>query len=118
MVYYDYEDEVKNRPLTSITLSENKEKITFKFQDGTQRILGVEGDCCSTSWVEHMDIPDNLEDQRIVEIIENRSEEEISEAGWLRSYQTKFVTDKGNIISLEYRNESNGYYEGSLVVLE
>lgn len=102
------------RPLKAIALSADKETLTFTFQDGGGAVeFGVEGDCCSHSWIEHVTAPDNIEGAVLVSATDERiSSEDDNE---LRVYNTKFQTDRGDTIVLEYRNESNGYYGGYLV---
>lgn len=105
------------KPLRAVTLNEEKDRITFSFQDGTEAVLGVEGDCCSRSWIEHLTVPDDIVGQELIEVLdEHISREENPEDDCLQVYQTKMRTAKGDII-LEYRNASNGYYGGSLVRL-
>jgi len=128
-------DNMLNKPLKSIVLEKEKSEITFNFQDGSSRKFGVEGDCCSTSWIEHLEMPDSI-DGAIISSVEDGdgvpfdgheckpkpgedAEYGSKECGHdhLQVYNTKFHTDKGDII-LEYRNDSNGYYGGSLTDLE
>lgn len=126
-------DAMKGRKILSISLSENKERITFKFQDGHEQALGVEGDCCSHSWIEHLEVPKDLEGAEFLghESIgsidateddaynpkrEGASDYYPREHESLAVYQDVFRTSKGDV-ALEYRNSSNGYYGGYLVVL-
>lgn len=108
-----------NKPLDSITLSEDKETITFTFEDGTKVYWGVEGDCCSRSWIEHLTVPDDIKGQILDTVEDYRMSRDDDEDGYttLQVYQTKLITNKGNAIVLEYRNESNGYYGGYVVRL-
>lgn len=128
-------DKILNRPLASVALSDDNARITFKFQDDGEKSYGVEGDCCSSSWIEHLEAPDDLQgaiitkvedgggipydDHKCVEYDYSKSNAENEAAGYcghdvLAVYNTKFYTDKGTI-TLEYRNDSNGYYGGYLV---
>jgi hypothetical protein len=130
------------RTIRTVVLNAARDQIDFAFHDGSV-LLGVEGDCCSSSWIEHMDIPDDIAGAKITSIDDDFSMDEdeyitmhgsvIAQAklterameredsGYSRDncitvYQTKFHTTKGTI-TLEYRNESNGYYGGYLVEL-
>lgn len=115
-----------NRPLKSVVLDQDKEGITFTFLDDSVETFKVEGDCCSHSWVEHLEVPDDLEGAIILGIEDADMEphdghecddpdEYNSSCGHecLQVYHTRFQTDKGAIV-LEYRNDSNGYYGGWL----
>jgi hypothetical protein len=74
------------------------------------------GDCCSETWIEHLEMPNNIIGATILDI-ENidlpEKEKTIPAEGVHKFYRTIIKTDKGDI-DIEYRNESNGYYGGSL----
>ena len=128
----DFKD-VIGKSIDSINLDKEADRITFAFQDGTQRSYGVEGDCCSRSWIEHLEMPvdvkgaviQSVEDgdgipwdnHQCVESVYDGDKREYSTEGCghesLSVYSTKFQTDKGTV-ALEYRNDSNGYYGGYL----
>lgn len=94
----------------------DKTTIIVRCSDGDFKYV-AEGDCCSVSWVEHMENVSELIGATIlsVESVERSSgmtEKEIEEKHeCLDVYGDKAITDKGYFI-LEYRNESNGYYSG------
>lgn len=119
--------------LKSVELSENNETITFTFENGTEATFGVEGDCCSSSWIEHLDVPPYVLGEKLISVEDGdavpwdghkcepcKADEDGyaygNECGHdhLQVYNTRFVTAKGAIV-LEYRNDSNGYYGGYLV---
>ncbi len=91
------------------------------------QILWVTGECCSHSWIEHLEIPNDIRGGVISRVVDGdyvpTSLEEKVEAALVEPeeanyesiavYQTNFYTNRGTI-SLEYRNSSNGYYGGSL----
>lgn len=107
-------------PLAGVHLSDDKSEICFEFQDGTSARFEVEGDCCSQSWIEHLEMPNDIVGQCITEIFEEAGDtkpgEDLSQFDVLAVYQTHFRTPVGDIV-LEYRNDSNGYYGGYLVRL-
>jgi hypothetical protein len=71
------------------------------------------------SWIEHLEAPDSVAGREIVEVTDEvMSREDDGDYECLQSYQTKFRLDNGETITLEYRNESNGYYGGYVVRLE
>jgi hypothetical protein len=111
--------------LKAVSLSDDKQQIVFEFTEGENVVFGVEGDCCSRSWIEHLDVPKDVIGEKIIGVEDARmdrngegdsgdDDKEYSEC--LQIYNTKFVTLKGCIV-LEYRNSSNGYYGGYLVRL-
>ena len=124
------------KKIKSVVLNQEKDQIEFVCEEGN-RLFGVDGDCCSQTWIEHLEMPENIEGATIQSVDEpeipswdnhkcrrgdyRRTEEENKEAGCcdhdvLQVYHTRFRTDKGDIV-LEYRNDSNGYYGGSLTDL-
>lgn len=119
-------EELGGRPLKSVTLSDDKSRIVFAFTEGPDVAFSVEGDCCSSSWIEHLDVPPDVIGEVLVGV------EDAAGVPWdghtcapcdpgnkcghdvLAVYNTRFRTAKGDIV-LEYRNDSNGYYGGYLV---
>jgi hypothetical protein len=112
--YYGFDTSpLAGRSLETVEMSEDGTLLTFRFEDGGFVIYGTEGDCCSSTWIEHITVPDikgatimGLRDQSMGEFQDPQLD-------CVRVYQTSFVTEKGEIV-VEYRNASNGYYGGSL----
>lgn len=130
-------------PLAAVELNKEKDEVTFTFEDGSKAVYGVEGDCCSHSWVEHVEIVGDVKGAKVIEVSENtedatgdeaRNQSKKEKKSWetdeefaarepdnyerehesLQVYQTTFKTDRACVITLEYRNSSNGYYGGNL----
>jgi hypothetical protein len=108
------------RKIKEVTISQDKTKVHFKFLGGSFQSYRAEGECCSYCWIEHLEMPDQIEGAVIMSV------EQSEHVPWdnhkcghkcghegLDVYHTTFKTDKGEII-LEYRNDSHGYYGGSL----
>lgn len=75
------------------------------------------GDCCSYSWFESINNPENLMDARVIGIEEKEEyyEEESFKEGVdevIKIYGYTLKTHKG-YTDIEFRNSSNGYYGGS-----
>lgn len=89
-------------------------KIVFKTDAGTYSYIAC-GDCCSTSWFEHVSGLVHLLNATINEVKEISMKEiptaEQKDYDCLQNYGWRFVTDKG-YFEIEMRNESNGYYGG------
>jgi len=108
----DYEG--MDKPLSSVSVNDDRTRLTFAFQDGTAAMFDAEGDCCSNSWIEHLTVPDDVAGAVITAVLDGRmSQSDADEDRLLQVYNTHFRTAKGDII-VEYRNESNGYYGGYL----
>ncbi len=140
MYYTDAINKMLNRKISSVILAPNKATITFAFQDGHAQSFAVEGDCCSHSWIEHLETPNDLIgaeltgfDENSMDATSDENENPMIESSYedhegkiiktssneyecLQVYTTIFHTNKGDIV-LEYRNSSNGYYGGSLVAI-
>lgn len=108
------------KALAAVTLDKGKDRITFEFQDGSSRSFGVDGDCCSSSWIEHLEMPADVVGAKIISAEDSASitsdhDEHDEENGGdsIAVYNTAFRTDRGDIV-LEYRSSSNGYYGGNL----
>ena len=119
---YDDEDEMTSlqkalmgKTLTGHTLPPGGETITFHTTTGDVR-LRAEGDCCSYSWVESIDDPSVL--SGLVTGVEQIA---MPDLGTLPGrdvvsyYGLKITTERGRAV-IDYRNDSNGYYGGSLEV--
>lgn len=96
-----------------VKFSVDKGKTTFTaYQEDKELIYEAYGDCCSRSWIEHMD--DSPTDCIVTNVIEKPvNMMEIPGYDCLQQYFYEIVTDKGSF-TLEMRNESNGYYGGSM----
>lgn len=108
-------------PLKLVSLSEDRSAITFEFDGAPAVSFGVEGDCCSSSWIEHLDVPPDVIGEVIISVEDSDGvpwDGHDCKGGcghdYLQVYNTRFKTAKGDIV-LEYRNDSNGYYGGYLV---
>lgn len=92
-----------------------KDHLAFICTDGTYLLLYTEGDCCSISWIEHFNGLSALIGQTVNNVvtrdmpkIPDRAEFECIECyGWT------LETAAGRC-DIEMRNESNGYYGGTL----
>lgn len=111
-------DAMAGRELARVVVDPDKMSIGFEFKDGGCQGFVVSGDCCSRSWIEHIEFP--LEDgcaglvvTEIVQVHMGNIEHDGTKFDCLQAYETRFRTAKGDIV-LEYRNDSNGYYGGDI----
>jgi len=90
-------------------------KLTFK-TDAGDFVYVAYGDCCSESWVESTDPLEELAGATVTRIEQSETQ---NVDGTRQEYDTvdfvTLVTDKG-YWKLEFRNSSNGYYGGSMVL--
>lgn len=94
--------------LSKVDLAADKKAIRFTVDDETV-IAKCDGDCCSSTWIESVEMPAGGLPAKILAAtnLDLPSQENI------RFYGLKLTTDKGDLV-LDYRNESNGYYGGNL----
>ncbi|MGA7524102.1 MAG: hypothetical protein WBW84_16740 [Acidobacteriaceae bacterium] len=103
--------------LTGLKIANDRQALLFQTTDG-EIVVDVDADCCSYTWVEHIELP-ALGFPAIVTAVEELDMPEGKESKFhtdpefLAYYGCKIVTDKGEIV-IDYRNDSNGYYGGSL----
>lgn len=110
--------------LKSVTLESGYESsdTCLRVECASGRVVkfGVSGDCCSHSWIEHLTVPDDVDGATVVTIEERGGDtkpgEDLSQFDVLQVYETVIRTNRGDIV-MEYRNDSNGYYGGSLDLL-
>lgn len=93
--------------------------IAFELDDGTTIIADPEGDCCSTTWVEHVSGVSDAYGAQIVSVNlrpELSTQEDVDDSNYecLALYGISLITDGGARIDIDYRNASNGYYGGWL----
>jgi hypothetical protein len=98
---------------TILGIDSDKEYIIFKTDVGDIKYEAY-GDCCSYTWIEHLECPDLGSGAEVLGIEDlNLGSEEQHEYDVVQFYQSLVKTNKGTI-SIEYRNSSNGYYGGEL----
>lgn len=113
---------MKGKVLEEVKLSPDKSRILFMFKDGHSQAFSVKGECCSDSWIEHLEMPGDIDGATFLSaeesdtITQDHSDHDDNEGGYqsISVYNTVFHTDRGDIV-LEFRNSSNGYYGGYLI---
>lgn len=91
---------------------------TLNFLDGRSLYLGLNGDCCSSSYYTDLKQFNELIGSTLQEIEEcdgtSREGLVYDDNGESVSWHfLKFKTDKG-YVTIDWRNDSNGYYDGSV----
>jgi len=107
--------DLEGKTINKILIAEDKQAILFKCSDGDVKAL-ADADCCSYTWIENIDTPalgfpatvQSVRDLEMGDDIESEDGDVVT------LYGIEIVTDKG-AITIDFRNESNGYYGGDLV---
>lgn len=106
----------------AVHLASDKQALRFDVEGEKPSIARADGDCCSFSWIESLDAPGAL--LGTVTAVENLDMPDLgsgaeqtmskTESGeCIKYYGCKITTEKGACV-IDYRNDSNGYYGGSL----
>lgn len=108
------------KTITGLKIATDSQALLISTTEG-DLVVRVDGDCCSHSWIENVELPALGFPAKVTAV------EELSlpadyytrhpgppEQESLALYGAKIVTDRGEIV-IDYRNESNGYYGGSIV---
>lgn len=102
------------KTIKEIKIATDKMALLFVTDEG-EIIAKTEADCCSSTWVEHIELPVGFPAKVIAaEDIDMPDLGSPNEYESIAYYGFRITTDKG-IIVIDYRNESNGYYGGNLV---
>lgn len=105
------------KTINGMKISDDRQALLFETTAGNIEVW-VDAECCSYTWVESIELP-ALGFPAKVSAVENLRMPEVKESTFhkdadsLSFYGCKIVTNKGEIV-IDYRNDSNGYYGGSL----
>lgn len=119
----DIQKALEGVTITAVGVDSDGEHITFTIEGQPPVVLETEGDCCSYTWIESLDAPDAL--IGTVQSVEDIAMPDLGSIGTEKHtgvncvayYGLKIITNKG-ICVIDYRNDSNGYYGGSLRVVK
>ena len=102
------------KTLTGLQIAADKQALRFLTTDG-EIIALCDGDCCSYTWVEHVELPARGFPALVISAddLDMHDLEEMPHREIVAYYGFKIITDKGDLL-IDYRNESNGYYGGNL----
>jgi hypothetical protein len=97
---------------------DGRDGIALVFGDGTH-LKGIpQGDCCSVSWIEHIEGATGLRPGKIVSIekidMPDRGDYDANNYDVLSFYGERIVLDSATEIVIDFRNDSNGYYGGGI----
>ena len=100
------------RTIKDMKLADDKKAILFVTDSGDV-VARMDGDCCSSTWAEHIEmvpLPALVVSVDDIDMPDLGSPDKYEVIAY---YGCKITTDKGYII-IDYRNESNGYYGGNI----
>jgi hypothetical protein len=105
-----------NRRVSAVIHYAEDNRVRLVFEDGKAVDVIVEGDCCSSSYYVDPSQFDELVGAVIRKVEPRNSDDSkdvdnVAEGKYLRWHFLVFVTDKGHV-TIDFRNESNGYYSG------
>lgn len=100
--------------LVGVKIAEDKEAILFQTTGG-DIVARCDADCCSYTWIEHIELPARGFPATVISAndIDMPDLGDMDGRDVVAYYGYKIVTDKGELL-IDYRNDSNGYYGGSL----
>ena len=102
------------KTLTGIKIADDKMALLFQTSTGDIAVE-CDADCCSHTWVEHVELP-AMGFPAVVTAVEDIDMPDLGDmpdCDVVAYYGCKISTNKGEIL-IDYRNDSNGYYGGSL----
>lgn len=101
--------------LKGVILADDRKALRFSTADGEEIIVRVDGDCCSDSWVEGIELPALGFPCVVLEVndLHLPYREVPHDEGITAMYGCQIKTTSGDMV-IDYRNESNGYYGGNL----
>jgi len=109
--------------VVSSVLNAKRSALRLTMASGKMFDLVTYGGCCSDTWIEHIDGEDAL--LGTIVAVEDIDMPDLGNVGTdfcpsvyqVKYYGLRITTDKGRTV-LDYRNDSNGYYGGSLDLRE
>ncbi len=110
------ENPLLGKTISEVYQTDDQHGLKFILSDGTEVIAKTDADCCSHTWIENVENPEALigSPVTLVENLNLRPNQQDGEYGDLiQFYGCKINTSKGTCV-IDFRNESNGYYGGSL----
>lgn len=104
------------KKIVDVKIAVDKQAMLFVSEDGAEFIARTDGDCCSYSWIENVEMPALGFPFKVIAIDDldlPGSQNDHPDYDCLSVYGAKVVTDKGEMV-IDYRNSSNGYYGGNI----
>ena len=106
------------KTITGLKIAADKMALLFEVAGGDPVRVLVDADCCSYSWIEHIELP-ALGFPATVSAVEDLyldgpyTGNPTIDGDVIAYYGCKITTDRGELL-IDFRNDSNGYYGGNL----
>lgn len=110
------QNELIGKKIVEMKIAADKEAMLFVAESGERLVVAVDADCCSSTWIEGVEMPALGLPFTVLAVDDlDMGKDALSDDEFecLQFYGAKIITDKGDMI-IDYRNESNGYYGGSI----
>ena len=104
---------LEGKTITGVEWTKDKKAIRFLQKGGEPIRANTDADCCSNTWIDSVSLPALGFPAFVTAVKELDLDHKMKNDGETKYYGLKIETDHGELI-IEYRNESNGYYGGSL----
>lgn len=107
-------DYLVGKTIEKLMIADDKKAMLFITDNGDVKVK-ADGDCCSSTWIEHVELPARGFPAKVLKVEDIDMPDLGSPDNYdvIQYYGCKITTDKGDMI-IDYRNESNGYYGGNL----
>lgn len=111
-MYRSANEALVGKTLTGVSLSSDKETITFHTTEGDVKATCY-GGCCSHTWIESVEGPKS---GKVIAAADTslREAEYGGDYECLEFYSLKLTVEGKGYLDIVYRNSANGYYGGSL----
>lgn len=106
---------LQNKIITGVEIASDKKALRFLIEGDDPVIAKTDGDCCSDSWVEHVELPALGFPAKVMSVsdLDLPGSTDDGDYNVIAVYGLKIATDKGDLV-IDFRNLSNGYYGGNL----
>lgn len=103
------------KTILAFELTNDRRAMRFTLADGEPVVVLCDAECCSETWVEHVSLPARGFPATVLDAadIDMPDLGQMPDRDVVAYYGLKVTTDKGEMV-VDYRNDSNGYYGGSL----
>lgn len=103
------------KTITAIHLAADKQAIKFEILGEAPIIAHCDADCCSYTWIENIENHEAILGSPVLEAMDLNMPDlgDMPDREVVAYYGFKISTVKG-ACTLDYRNDSNGYYGGNL----
>ena len=110
-------NELVGLTILSVDMTGDRKALRFNVEGREPLVYYADGDCCSSSWIEHIEGVARLKGKvTATEDIDLPGVDADNEWDVVTVYGYGITTDNGTAV-IDFRNASNGYYGGSMVLV-